>query len=65
MNDVALALYNHPESSFNFEGWQEGPYYRLPTLLECYPLSAAAALSTDSRPEDVIDNVPLQFQLQC
>ena len=63
MDDVALTPYNRPESAFNFEGWQESPQRGLPSLLPHSPPSVAAAPSTDSSPEAVIHNVPLQFQL--
>ena len=64
MDDVALTLYNRPESAFNFEGWQEAPQHRLPSLLRRSPPSVVAAPSTDSSPETVIHSVPLQFQPQ-
>ena len=62
MVDVALTLYNCPESAFNFKGWQEAPQRGLPSLLPRLPPSVAAASSTDSSPEAVIHSVPLQFQ---
>ena len=63
MDDVALTLYNVPESAFNFEGWQEAPQRGIPSLLPHSPPSVVAAPSTDSSPEEVIQSVPLQFQL--
>ena len=64
IDDVALTPYNHPESAFNFEGWQEAPQRGLPSLLPRLPPSVAVALSTDSSPEAVIHSAPLQFQPQ-
>ena len=65
MEDVALTPYNRPKSAFNFEGWQEAPQCGLQSLPLRSPPSMAAAPSTDSSPEAVIHNVPLQFQPQC
>ena len=62
MDDVALTLYNCPESAFNFEGWQEAPERGLLQVLPHSPPQATAAPSTDSSPEVVIHSVPLQFQ---
>ena len=62
MDYVALTPYNHPESAFNFEGWQEEPWYALPSLLLRYLLQAANALSTQSSPRAVLHSVPLQFE---
>ena len=64
MDDVALTLYNRPESAFNFEGWQEQPQRVLRSLLPRSPPQATAAPSTDSSPEVVIHSAPLQFQPQ-
>ena len=64
MDDVALTPYNGPESAFNFKGWQEAPEHGLPQLLPYSPQQATAAPSTDTSPEVVIHNVPLQFQPQ-
>ena len=64
MDDVALTLYNRPDSAFNFEGWPEAPQCGLPSLLPRLPPSVAAAPSTDSSPEAVIHSVRLQFQPQ-
>ena len=64
MHNVALTPYNRPESAFNFEGWQEAPQRRLPSLLPRSPLSVVAAPSSDSSPEALIHSVPLLFQPQ-
>ena len=50
MDDVALTLYNHPESAFNFEGCQEAAQRGPPFLLPHSPPLVAAAPSTDSSP---------------
>ena len=64
MDNVALTLFNRPESAFNYEGWQEAPQRELPSLLPCSPPSVAAAPSIDSGPKAVIYSVALQFQPQ-
>ena len=64
MDNVAVTPYNRPGSAFNFEGWQEAPQCRLPSLLPRSPPSVAAAPSTNSGLEAVIHCVPLQFQPQ-
>lgn len=63
MDDAALTPYR-PESSFNFEGWDEQAQRALPPLLPCSPVPAATVVSTDSNPEAIIHSVPLQFQPQ-
>ena len=64
MDDVPLTPYNHSDSAFNFEEWQEAPQGGLPSLLPRSPISVAAAPSTDSSPKAVIHSVPFQFQPQ-
>ena len=64
MDDVALTLYNRPESAFNFEGWQEAPHCGLLSLLPCSLLQVTPAPSTDSSSQAVIHSIPLQFQPQ-
>ena len=64
MDDVAHMPYNCPKSAFNFEGWQEAPQCRLPSLLPYLPPQAAPAPSTNSSLAAVIHSVLLQFQLQ-
>ena len=64
INYIGLTFYNRLESAFNLEGWQEAPQRVLPLALPLSPQSVAAAPSTDSSPEAVIYNVPLQFQSQ-
>ena len=65
MDNVALTPYNRPESTFNFEGWQEAPLRGLPSLLPHLSTSVAAAPSTDSSPKAVIYSLSLLFQPQC
>ena len=64
IDDVALTPYNHPECTFNFEGWHEASQRGVLILLPCSPLSITAATSTDRSSEAVIHNVQLQFQPQ-
>ena len=64
MNDVVLTPCNHPESTFNFEGWQEALQRGLLLLLPHSTPQAPAAPSTDGSLEAVIYSVPLQFQPQ-
>ena len=64
MAEVALTAYNHPESAFNFKGWQEAPQRELLSLLLHSAPWVAAGPSTDSSSETVIHSVPLQFQPQ-
>ena len=64
MDNVALAPYNRPESTFNLEGWQEAPQCGVPQLLPNSPAQATAVPSTASSLEAVIHCAPLQFQPQ-
>ena len=64
MNDVVFTPYNQPESTFNFEGWQEALQCGLPLLFSHSPPQATSTPTTDSSPEAVIHSMPLQFQPQ-
>ena len=65
MDDVVLTLCSYPESTFNFEGWQEAPQRVLPQLLPYFLPQATTAPSTDSTPEAVVYSVPLRFKPRC